>query len=74
MNGVLLLAAAALIGLLAWAADVAINPRAKCRACDGSGHHWLSRDKAWGDCKACGGSGKRLRFGAQWVRPKLRRK
>jgi hypothetical protein len=72
VTGVLLPAAAVLAVAAGWAVDVAVNPRAPCRLCGGDGHHWLSRDKAWGDCRACGGTGKRLRMGARWVRPGLR--
>ena len=61
-------------GLGVWAGDVAVNPRAPCRSCQGSGKHGLSRRKAFGDCRKCGNSGKRLRFGTRWVRPDLREK
>ena len=59
--------------LALWAGDVFINPKAPCRGCQGHrGRHGLSRPKAYGDCRRCGGRGERLRFGARWVRRDLR--
>ncbi len=57
-----------------WVVDVAINPKAPCRRCQGHrGQHGLSRRKAWGDCGKCGGRGERARFGARQVRNAIRR-
>lgn len=65
---------AAVAAALAWAVDVAVNPKSQCRACGGSGRHPLSRKGAYGDCLKCGATGRRLRFGARWLRPKLAKK
>ena len=48
--------------------DLRLHPYAPCRRCSdgrGRGRNKWSRSSAWGSCKACGGSGKRLRFGAR---------
>lgn len=59
---------------LAWLLDVAFHPWARCLACGGKRTNPGSSVKAWGECKVCGGSGRRLRFGARLVRPDLARR
>ena len=71
MTGLLVLA---VILALVWAVDVALNPKAPCRRCEGHrGRHGLSRPKAYGDCGKCGGRGERVRFGAKAVRKAIGR-
>lgn len=43
-------------------------PYTRCRRCDGGGRNAGSNRNRWGPCRSCGGSGKRLRLGAKWVR------
>lgn len=61
-------------GGVVWVGDLVVNPRAKCRACDGTGKHPLSRKDAYGHCRKCGGTGRRLRRGAKTVHRMLGRK
>lgn len=60
--------------VLIWLADLAFHPWARCVACGGKRVNPGSTAKAWGECRTCGGSGRRLRFGARLVRPDLVRR
>lgn len=42
-----------------------IWPFKACKHCKGSSKHLSPRKKAWRDCPACGGTGKRLRLFAR---------
>jgi DnaJ-class molecular chaperone len=60
----LILATAAALAVAVYSVSLRIHPWVPCRACDGSGK---TKDRIWksatGTCAACGGRGKRPRFG-----------
>ena len=69
--------ALAVVALGVWrAADLAVNPWRKCRACGGDGKGRFAHGRVYGDCRACDGGNKprQLRLGARWVRPDLARR
>jgi hypothetical protein len=61
----------ALVLIAAWVVSLLLWPFARCGRCEGSGTSPGSSGKRWGDCRRCGGSGKRLRLGARLVRRDL---
>lgn len=68
--GVLVLAGIGLIA--AWIISLLLWPYAPCTRCKGSGRNPGSNRGRWGNCRKCGGSGKRFRLGARLVRRDLR--
>ena len=76
MNGDVILAVAAIAGAGGWAVSLWLHPYARCFACRGGdrGRNPGSTERVWGRCLVCKGSGERLRAGARWVHPDLRRK
>ena len=66
-----------LIGLglfAAWFVSLLLWPNAPCTLCKGSGRNAGSSSRRWGSCRRCGGSGKRLRFGAGLARRAVSRR
>ena len=55
---------AAVIGV-SYYVSLRIWPYANCRRCEGGGTNAGSNRKRWGRCGRCGGTGRRLRFGAR---------
>lgn len=74
MNGGVLLAAAAVVGVVYRAVDVWWRPFKPCAWCGGTGKVPGSTREAFGWCPMCEGKPPRLRAGAGLVRPGLRRK
>lgn len=69
------LAALVALGVAAYGVSLALWPYGRCLACKGTGRSRGSTAKRYGLCKVCeGGRKRRLRVGAKWVRPDLRRK
>ena len=66
----LILAAAAVLAVVAYAVSLRLHPWAPCRKCDGGGK---SRDAVWkkahGTCRACGGRGRHPRLGIRVLQP-----
>ena len=58
---------AAAIGYGWWRLSLHMHPYARCLWCRRGrrGQNRGSGDRVWGNCKHCGGSGKRLRWGAR---------
>jgi DnaJ-class molecular chaperone len=55
---------AALVGLAVYVGSLWLYPYESCPSCKGSsGKRMSSTGKAWGDCRHCEGSGKRMRLG-----------
>jgi DnaJ-class molecular chaperone len=59
----LLIAAA----LACWAVSLYLWPLRPCGKCKGSGRNAGSNPQRFGECKRCGGSGRRQRFGSRTV-------
>jgi hypothetical protein len=62
---ILILAASAASGAVWHRWSVRRHPYAPCRRCGRSGRNAGSNGRRWGSCRLCGGSGKRLRWGAR---------
>jgi hypothetical protein len=60
-----IIAAAAAAG---WYISLRRHPYAPCRWCRGTSRNAGSTRKRWGACPRCGGTGRRLRWGARRVR------
>lgn len=45
--------------------SVRLWPYTKCGRCSGTGKNAGSTGKRWGNCRRCGGSGRRFRFGTR---------
>jgi hypothetical protein len=60
------------VALLLWAGSLYFWPFAPCRRCEGTGRNGGSNRQRFGDCPACDGSGRRMRFGAQAVHRTVR--
>jgi hypothetical protein len=58
-----LLAGAAVITLVSYAAACVVTPFARCRHCDGNGKCRRPHGRAWHPCGRCKTSGRRLRWG-----------
>ncbi len=56
-----------LILVIVWGVSRYLWPLARCRKCAGSGKNWGSTGKRWGECKRCGGSGRRQRLGSKQI-------
>lgn len=59
---------------VAWVIRLWLWPLARCRRCDGSGNNAGSTGRRWGNCRTCGGTGRRERFGSRLVARLLSRK
>jgi hypothetical protein len=65
-DDVLVFAVVVAIVWAGWRASVRRYPYAPCRRCGGRrGRNAGSSAHRWGNCAVCGGSGKRLRWGAK---------
>lgn len=51
--------------VVGWLVSLWIWPYTRCRWCSGSGNNTGSNQRRWGNCRRCGGSGARRRFGAK---------
>jgi hypothetical protein len=61
-----LLIAAGIVLYAGWRVSLRLHPYAACRRCQNRrGRNWGSTSAAWGNCGACGGSGRRKRLGAR---------
>lgn len=63
--GTLFLGAVILAAL--YVASLKIWPFTSCGWCSGGGRNAGSNRKRWGNCRHCGGTGRRLRFGARML-------
>lgn len=62
----LLLIAVASVAYGSWRVSLRLHPYAPCRRCSGNrGRNWGSTGSRWGNCPRCGGSGRRMRWGAR---------
>jgi DnaJ-class molecular chaperone len=59
------LAAAGAVAFGCWWVSLRWWPYTACWKCSGTGKNTGSNRQRWGDCRKCGGSGKRLRWGAR---------
>jgi len=57
------LAALAALWLVSYVARCAVWPYKPCGHCKGSGKRWSPSGTAFGVCRWCKGTGRRLRFG-----------
>lgn len=68
-----LFAVTAAVAVAWWLLRLRLHPFGRCWRCRGGRRNKGSDDEQWGFCGRCGGDGQRIRFGARWVRPDLRR-
>lgn len=68
----LTLITAAAVAAITYLASCRVWPYARCRSCYGAGTGSGSNRRRWNHCRACRGSGKRLRLGARLLTRKNR--
>ena len=66
-EGILILAGIGVAVVGCWRISLRIHPYARCLWCAGrrQGTNRGSTRKRWGKCRHCGGTGRRLRWGAR---------
>lgn len=70
-----LAAGAVVVAVAWWVLRLWRHPMGPCWGCRGNPRRNVGSDEAqWGRCALCKGSGERVRFGARWVHPELRRR
>jgi hypothetical protein len=64
-TGILLLLAIGALYYWGWRQSLRKWPYTKCRKCEGTQKNEGSNKERWGKCPECGGTGRRLRWGAK---------
>jgi hypothetical protein len=65
-DGATVLAIAAVVAVVSWLASLKLHPFTNCPRCRGAAkHHGDVFTHAYRACRGCGGTGRRLRFGAR---------
>ena len=65
MTLAIIVALSAAAGYVLWRMSLRAHPYARCLWCRGRRGRNRGSRQVWGNCKHCGGSGRRLRLGAK---------